>query len=39
MATVKVIELVGLSPNSRHTAVAGALKEAAKSLHGSAGLT
>ena len=38
MATIKVIELVGLSPKSWHAAVEGALKEAAKSLHGISGI-
>ena len=38
MATIKVIEVVGLSPKSWHAAVEGALKEAAKSLHGISGI-
>jgi flavin-binding protein dodecin len=38
MATIKVIELVGLSPKSWHAAVEEALKEAAKSLHGISGI-
>jgi flavin-binding protein dodecin len=38
MGTIKVIELVGLSPKSRHAAVEEALKEAAKSLHGISGI-
>jgi len=38
IATVKVIELVGLSPKSWHAAVEGALKEAAKSLHRISGI-
>jgi len=38
MSTIKVIELVGLSPKSWHAAVEGALKEAAKSLHGISGI-
>ena len=38
MATVKVVELVGLSSKSWHAAVEGALKDAAKSLHGISGI-
>ncbi len=38
MATVKIIELVGVSPKSWHAAVEEALKEAAKTLHGINGI-
>jgi dodecin len=38
IATIKEIELVGLSPKSWHAAVEEALKEAAKSLHGISGI-
>ena len=38
MATIKVIELVGISPKSWHDAVEEALKEAAKTLHGISGI-
>ena len=38
VATIKVIELVGLSPKSWHAAVDGALNGAAKSLHGISGI-
>ncbi len=38
MATVKIIELVGVSPKSWHAAVEEALKEAAKTLHGISGI-
>jgi len=38
MATVKIIELVGVSPKSWHDAVEEALKEAAKTLHGINGI-
>jgi flavin-binding protein dodecin len=38
MATVKVIELVGVSPKSWHEAVDEGLKEAAKTLHGISGI-
>ena len=38
MATIKVIELVGVSSKSWHDAVQEALKEAAKSLHGISGM-
>jgi len=38
MATVKIIELVGVSPKSWHAAVEEALKEAARSLHGISGI-
>ena len=38
MATIKVIELVGVSPKSWHAAVEEALKEAARSLHGISGI-
>ena len=38
MATIKIIELVGVSSKSWHDAVQEALKEAAKSLHGISGI-
>jgi flavin-binding protein dodecin len=38
MATVKIIELVGVSAKSWHDAVDEALKEAAKTLHGISGI-
>ena len=38
MATIKIIELVGVSTKSWHDAVDQALKEAAKTLHGISGL-
>jgi len=38
VATIKVIEPVGILPKSWHAAVEGALKEAAKSLHGISGI-
>ena len=38
MATVKIIELVGVSPKSWHVAVEETLKEAAKTLHGISGI-
>lgn len=38
MATVKIIELVGTSSKSWHSAVEEALKEASKTLHGISGL-
>jgi len=38
MATIKVIELVGISPKSWHDAVEEGLKEAAKTLHGISGI-
>ncbi|HUM15308.1 MAG TPA: dodecin family protein [Thermoanaerobaculaceae bacterium] len=38
MATVKIIELVGVSPKSWHAAVEEGLKEAAKTLHGISGI-
>ena len=38
MATIKVIELVGVSPKSWHDAVDGAVKEAAKTVHGISGV-
>ncbi len=38
MATVKIIELVGVSAKSWHDAVDEALKEAVKTLHGISGI-
>ena len=38
MATIKVIELVGVSPKSWHDAVDEAVKEAAKTVHGISGV-
>ena len=38
MATIKIIELVGVSSKSWHDAVQDALKEAVKSLHGVSGI-
>ena len=38
MATIKVIQLVGVSPKLWHDAVEEALKEAAKTLHAISGI-
>jgi dodecin len=38
MATIKILELIGVSDKSWHDAVEQALKEASKSMHGITGV-